>query len=106
MSNLRLVRFFPNRIKIKKFWILLLLPVVLAACSEDSPTSVEVEVSMPKIPAPPYMGKNVEFYMNTPDAFHAMRSWCKEYVDAVRTDPQSKECGTVGHVYRIGGPKG
>ncbi len=87
-----------------KYFLVVLIVATLSACSDDAPTSVEVEVTTTKIPAPPYMGKDLSFYRANADAFVAMREWCKTYVDSVRTDAQSKECGTVGHVHRTGGP--
>jgi len=88
-----------------KKWHLLLLVGLLGACNEDSSTTVEVEVeTSTAAPAPPFMGKNREFYEGNADAFDLMRAWCKEHVDSVRTRAQSMECATVGGVYRSGGP--
>ncbi len=90
----------------RNFCVLLIaaLCTLLSGCADEKPQKIEIEVQTSSIPEPPYMGEKASFYRGNADAFTAMWAWCKEYVDSVRTEPQSKECSTVMHVHLTGGP--
>lgn len=80
-----------------------LLTLTLVACGEDTPMEIDVEITMSEGSTAPYMGKDRNFYRSSPDPFTAMRAWCKQNVDSIRTEAESRECATVNHVHASGG---
>ncbi|MCP4288395.1 MAG: hypothetical protein GY792_28875 [Gammaproteobacteria bacterium] len=87
-----------------KYFLVVLIVATLSACSDETPTQIDVKVDIDTGPRPPYFGKTRQFYENNSGPYDEMWTWCKAHPHSTLSDDVSKECGTVQNVQAHGGP--